>query len=112
MKIDFISCPAMNKPKSIVVALALLVTACSSPAPPPAPPGASQEDEIRRFGAILDYVAADYAAAVVDGKIVDQGEYDEQIVFLKDAVALSAKLPPGKTDVAAGLAKLQQQVAD
>ena len=103
----------MKKTRSLVVALALLtVAACTSSAPPPAPAGATQEDEIRRFGAILDYVAADYAAAVVDGKIADQGEYDEQIVFLKDAVALSAKLPPGKTDVAAGLARLQKQVAD
>ena len=43
---------------------------------------------------ILDYVAVDYAGAVKDGKVTDQGEYDEQVEFVAQARALIDRLPP------------------
>jgi high-affinity iron transporter len=90
--------------------LLLVVAACREATPPP--PSATQSDDLRRFGAILDYVAADYGAAVVDGKVVDPAEYEEQSVFLADARKLAAKLPPGKVDIPAELTALEKLVAD
>lgn len=74
--------------------LAALLVACT-----PAPTGVETADPtttetVRRLAAMLDYVAADYAGAVADGRVVDQPEYDEQLIFLRDAGALLAELPP------------------
>jgi high-affinity iron transporter len=79
----------------------LLVSACSSQSHAP-PPG---NEDLRRLSSILDYVAADYPVAVKHGAIIDQGEYDEQISFLKDADALARKLPPSSVDALAAIAE-------
>ncbi len=42
---------------------------------------------------MLDYVAVDYPEFVKDGKIVDQGEYDEQLEFVTQARILLDQLP-------------------
>jgi high-affinity iron transporter len=73
------------------VCLALLVTACTGPATAPPPTGA--EEDLRRLAAILDYIAADYAGAVKNGAVIDEGEYREQLSFLTDAAGLAAKVP-------------------
>src|SRR5688572_4329055 len=67
-------------------------------------------EDARRLAAILDYVAADYAVAVSDGKITSEGEYAEQIGFLDDAATLAERLPPAEVDVTARVAFLKSQV--
>ena len=42
---------------------------------------------------LLDYVAVEYPQFVVGGKVVDQGEYAEQVEFSSNAQALIATLP-------------------
>ncbi len=72
--------------------LAALLPACDTPAPPtPADP--SVADQVRQLAAILDYVAADYPAAVRGRQIASSLEYQEQLNFLTDADALAAGLP-------------------
>ncbi len=46
-------------------------------------------DDLHRLVAILDYVAADYAGAVKDGRVVDAFEYEEQVAFTKEAAAVT-----------------------
>ena len=41
----------------------------------------------------LDYLGVDYPGAVQNGKVLDQGEYDEQIEFATSARTLIAALP-------------------
>lgn len=72
---------------------AALVAACAaSPASAP-PPSESTTQAVRRFGAMLDYVAADYGGAVANGAVTSQDEYAEQLAFLDDAAKLLAGLP-------------------
>src|SRR5688572_11151777 len=92
--------------------LFLTVFACSSQdsTPAAAPPSPARED-LRRLSSILDYVAADYPIAVKDGAVVDEGEYAEQISFMKDADALARRLPPSTVDAVAGVAEAAALVA-
>lgn len=81
-----------------------------------APEGATTPDvaeRVRRVAAILDYVAADYGGAVVDGRIAEPAEYAEQLEFLDDAGALAAALPPpprSRYAVATDLARVRAEV--
>src|SRR5262245_34963170 len=71
-----------------------------------------QQEDVRRFAGILDYLAGDYGGAVQGGKIIDAGEYEEQGSFLKDAATLAAKLPPTEVDAVAGVAELHRMFED
>jgi high-affinity iron transporter len=42
---------------------------------------------------MLDYLGVDYPEAVKDGKVADQGEYDEQVEFAASVRAMIAELP-------------------
>jgi high-affinity iron transporter len=57
---------------------------------------------------MLDYVAVDYPEFVVDGKVLDKGEYDEQVEFVGQVRALLAELPPrpGQPALIAGAERL------
>lgn len=58
--------------------------------------GPAMADEPDPFAPILhalDYLAVDYAGAVKDGKILDQGEYDEQVEFAASVPTMIAGLP-------------------
>jgi high-affinity iron transporter len=93
----------------LALALAAAALACATPA---AVPPASQGEEVRRLSAILDYVAADYGGAVVDGKVASNAEYREQVAFVKDARALAARLPRvSGLDLDGELARLAERVA-
>ncbi|MFI5377596.1 MAG: c-type cytochrome, partial [Candidatus Rokuibacteriota bacterium] len=70
--------------------LALLVLAIGLAA------GPAMADEPDPFAPILhalDYLAVDYAGAVKDGMILDQGEYDEQVEFATSVPTMIAGLP-------------------
>ena len=63
---------------------------------------------------MLDYVAVDYPESVKDGKVVDQGEYDEQLEFVTQARALLDQLParPERAELAARADRLVALVKD
>lgn len=93
-----------------------VLAACTPTADPPAPTDPSTSDAVGRLAGILDYVAADYPGTVQGGALTEagiEGEYEEQRVFLKDAAAIAAELPPPPKPIqlAAGITALQQQVA-
>jgi len=75
-----------------VVAGACVSVASAQHATPPEPsaPGEGPQKVLH----ILDYVAVDYPGAVRDGKVVEQGEYDEQLEFVARARAGLAQLAP------------------
>jgi high-affinity iron transporter len=73
-------------------ALAALCAACapaqrSLPDPP-------DGGEAQRLVSILDYVGADYGLAVGGGRVLDEGEYAEQLLFVADAARLARALLP------------------
>ena len=58
--------------------------------------GPAVADEPDPFAPILhalDYLAVDYPGAVKDGKVLDQGEYDEQVEFATSVPTMIAGLP-------------------
>ncbi|MGZ3439880.1 MAG: c-type cytochrome, partial [Polyangia bacterium] len=63
---------------------------------------AQRATPLERLAALTDYVAADYAGAVRDGKIVAESEYDEQRGLLAEARTLAASLTPSPGHEAAG----------
>ncbi|MES2641637.1 MAG: cytochrome c [Myxococcota bacterium] len=72
-------------------------------------PGAHPADQLL---ARLRYVKGDYAHAVVDGRIADAHEYEEQVELVEDAVALASPLPlstPTRTALGALLAAVKRQ---
>lgn len=78
-------------PRAALVAVAWLLVA--SPATAQAPPVA-EPDPAQLILHILDYVAVDYPGAVQDGKVLDEGEYREQVEFVGQARALLGRLEP------------------
>ncbi|HUH03496.1 MAG TPA: cytochrome c, partial [Kofleriaceae bacterium] len=93
----------------------VVLAACTSTAAPAEPTDPSTSGAVGRLAGILDYVAADYPGTVQGGALTEDGiagEYEEQRVFLKDAAAMAAELPPPPRpiELAAGLAALQDQV--
>src|SRR5580765_6491318 len=82
---------------SLVAALALAgmlvapVALAQQPAAPRNEPATAAE-RAQIILHMLDYLGVDYAGAVVDGKIADQGEYDEQVEFVVQARTLIGQL--------------------
>ena len=62
----------------------------------------------------LDYLGVDYPGAVRDGKIVDQGEYDEQVEFATGVRAMITGLParPERAALEASAAGLLAAIRD
>jgi high-affinity iron transporter len=58
-----------------------------------APAVADEPDPFAPVLHALDYLAVDYPGAVKDGKVLDQGEYDEQVEFAASVPAMIAGLP-------------------
>lgn len=88
--------------KIIFVSAALSVVAAAAHAQGATP--------LERLAALTDYVAADYAGAVRDGKILAQSEYDEQRGLIAEARTIAASLSPARGHEAAGDA-LEAEVA-
>lgn len=84
----------------------LVVVGCAAKEQPVTVAEPSAAEDLRRFAAILDYVAADYGGAVKDGVVVDEAEYKEQHAFVKDARDLARRLPPSPIDTEAQLARI------
>src|SRR5215470_4748931 len=70
--------------------LALLLLALGLVA---APAASAEPDPFAPILHALDYLAVDYPGAVKDGKILDQGEYDEQVEFAASLKGMIAALP-------------------
>ncbi|MGE8484788.1 FTR1 family protein [Pseudomonas sp. FP1740] len=62
---------------------------------------------------LLDYIAADYPAAVEGGKVIDEAEYLEQQTFLGELQGLIADLPakPERSEVEQGVNGLRTAIA-
>ncbi len=61
---------------------------------------------------LLDYIAADYAGAVSDGKVISQAEYDEQLEFVDAASASASKITAtnASKEVKDGLSRLKSLI--
>ena len=78
---------------AVVVAWMVVTAGAQAPqadAPPDQPASAAERAQIILH--LLDYVGVDYPGAVKDGKILDQGEYDEQVEFVVQARGLIGQL--------------------
>jgi high-affinity iron transporter len=82
---------------SCVITLAaglLSFTACSRTPPPAAVP--PDGGDAQRLVALVDYIGGDYGGAVQGGRVLDEGEFAEQLKFAADARALTEGLVAGK----------------
>ncbi|QHD03809.1 cystathionine gamma-synthase [Pseudomonas sp. S04] len=63
---------------------------------------------------VLDYIGADYPAAVEAGKVIDAAEYQEQVEFLRALQGFIAGLParPQKPELEQGVLALSKAVAE
>jgi len=63
---------------------------------------------------MLDYLGVDYPEAVKDGKIADQGEYDEQLEFSANVRAMIGALPgrPERAGLEAAAVRLARAIRD
>jgi high-affinity iron transporter len=80
-----------------------------------APPANAQVDPPARLAAIADYVAADYAGAVFNGRVLAAGEYQELRGLLEEARSLTVLAQPreGRADVKAKLlAAVERLIGD
>ena len=77
---------------SASLVLSTLIAAAASCARAPEPIPAVSEEPLHRLVGILDYIGADYSAAVSDGRIVDTLEHKEQISFARAAREIAASL--------------------
>jgi high-affinity iron transporter len=83
--------PVFNIAGCLVLAVAAATAGCSrtTETQTPAPPDGG---DAQRLVALLDYVGGDYGRAVVDGKVVSEFEYEEQLRFVADAHRMAAGL--------------------
>src|SRR5688572_7705252 len=102
-------------PASLLVALAWMVVMAAGAQ---AQQGTAVRDQPAAPAEIilhmLDYVGVDYPAAVKDGKVLDQGEYDEQLEFVAQARVLIGQLDarPERATLAADAERLVALVKD
>ena len=91
----------------VVVLLALWVIGAGATAPAP-------DEAVRQLWQLLDYVAVDYAGAVVNGAVVKPSEFSEMQEFSATARKRLEELPPvkGKETLLAQAEALQKAVAD
>jgi high-affinity iron transporter len=91
--------------------LALLLVPAAWPA---ASAAAEEPDAFAPLLHTLDYLAVDYAGAVKDGKVQDQGEYAEQVQFATSVGGMIASLParPERAALQASAAGLLAAIRD
>lgn len=75
-------------------------------------PSPSNDADARQLWQLLDYVAVDYSGAVENGKIANEGEYEEMLDFTANAVKQIETLPvhPDKPKVAQVISQLRSAV--
>ena len=73
---------------------------------------ASTETQVRQAWQLLEYIAVDYEGAVVDGEVVDAGEYEEMREFSATARDQIAALPdvPGRDQLQAQVRVLIEMI--
>ena len=79
-----------------------------------APDAAVDADPFAPILHTLDYLGVDYPEAVKDGKVADQGEYDEQVEFAASVRTMIAELParPERAGLEAAAARLAGAIRD
>jgi high-affinity iron transporter len=73
---------------------------------------AHAENSPRVIVHLLDYLSQDYGGAVSGGKVIDKGEYEEQVEFSQSAVEVAKSLDQikGNKEINGGLASLKKLV--
>ena len=99
----------MARWRGLLLALLLVPTAW-----PAASAAAEEPDAFAPLLHTLDYLAVDYAGAVKDGKVQDQGEYAEQVQFATSVGGMIASLParPERAALQASAAGLLAAIRD
>ena len=99
----------MARWRGLLLALLLVPTAW-----PAASAAAEELDAFAPLLHTLDYLAVDYAGAVKDGKVQDQGEYAEQVQFATSVGGMIASLParPERAALQASAAGLLAAIRD
>jgi high-affinity iron transporter len=99
----------MARWRGLLLALLLVPTAW-----PAASAAAEEPDTFAPLLHTLDYLAVDYAGAVKDGKVQDQGEYAEQVQFATSVGGMIASLParPERAALQASAAGLLAAIRD
>src|ERR1700747_1378358 len=101
---------------ALLVAVALADLAISAePAPSPPPATRAEMGDAAQLVFLLQYVGTDYAAAVRDGRVVDEAEYRENREFAaligERFARLRAAIPPAKAaPLEAAVTKLRELV--
>ena len=72
--------------------VALTLGACTRGGRPAPPAALADGGDAQRLVTLVDYIGGDYAGAVKDGRVLDEGEYAEQLKFVTDAHALAKGL--------------------
>lgn len=95
------------------LALLLLSLGCLLFAFDPTPADAEENTSPRLLVHLLDYLAKDYPGAVSLGRVLDEGEYREQVEFSATALAAGESLPEtsGDSEVGSGLRRLRNLVS-
>lgn len=96
------------------LALAFLLAVASAHSMATAAAPTSSEDKAKQVWQLLDYIAADYSGAVKDGKIADQGEFDEMSEFAQLAENQLQALPehPARSELMAAAKRLRVDIAE
>src|SRR5258706_237868 len=75
-----------------VFGAALALGGCARSGRPAPPDALADGGDAQRLVTLVDYIGGDYAGAVKDGRVLDEGEYAEQLKFVTDARALAKGL--------------------
>jgi len=74
--------------------------------------GIAQAGDLQQLLQLIDYIGADYAEAVTDGRVVDPGEFEEMLDFSAGVQQLVIALPKGdpRTNLQQQAETLTQQI--
>jgi high-affinity iron transporter len=92
-----------------ILGTALTLGACTRAGRAVPPAALADGGDAQRLVTLVDYIGGDYAGAVKDGRVIDEGEYAEQLKFVTDARALARGLG-SDGDLMAALGEIERLV--
>jgi len=95
----------------LAVTTLLLASACGPGRERPGSLAASLDGgKAQRLVTLVDYISSDYKRAVLDGRVVSEAEYLEQVRFAADAEVIAADLLGQEAAADAGVGRLVREV--